>query len=192
MAQLGKDSQALQYFELARGRAEQLTHQDEDRLECRQALAHALFFLAKAHQARSRWEEARIAIRQALVEQKPLLERAGQSGEFRRQRSSSLALAAQIERGLGHWQDAAAAARERAALWPMAPDKLFEAAADMAKTARAAALAKADEESTRCAQWSLDILRQAHSAGLENVAALADGPDWEPVRRLPGFGDLAK
>jgi serine/threonine-protein kinase len=189
MADLGEDRDALRYFELARGRAEQLTRHDEERLECRQALAYAHFCLARAHTARGRWKEARTAIRQALVEQRPLLERAGKGG-VPLQRSKSLALAAEIERALGDWQEAAAAARERAALWPGTADKLFEAAADLARTARAAASEKAPQESTRCAEWSLEILRRARNAGLKNIAMLLNGPDWEPVRSLPGFADL--
>ena len=192
MAHLGKDSQAVHYFELAHARAEQLTRQDAERAEFRQTLANVLFCLAKAHSAQGRSKEARAVIRQALVEQKPLLDSTGENGASRRQRSKSLALAAEIERTLGHWQDAAAAAGELAALWPRAPDKLLEAATDLARTARAAALAKALKESTRCAERSLEILRQARNAGLENVAMFLDGPHWEPVRRLPGFGDLAK
>src|SRR5262249_26785175 len=124
--------------------------------------------------------------------QKPLLDRAGQSDEYRRQRSSSLALAAETERALGHWQDAAASAREFASLWPKTPDKLLEAATDLAKTASAADRAKAIQESTRSAEWALKILRQARSAGFNNFAPLRDNPDWEVVRRLPGFVDLLK
>jgi serine/threonine protein kinase len=192
MSLVGKDLEALKYFELARSRAEKLVRQDDERLECRQSLAHALFFLAKAHKVKNRWDEARAAIRQALVVQKPLLDRAGQSEEYRRQRSSSLTLAAETERALGHWQEAAAAARELAALWPKMSDKLLEAATDLARTARAADKAKAVQESTRCAESALEILRQARSAGFSNFVALRNNPDWEVVRRLPGFAELAK
>jgi hypothetical protein len=192
LAHLGKDPEASKYFELARSRAEQLAHHDAERLECRQALAEVLCSIARMHTARSRWQEARPAIRQALDQHRLLLERDPRSGAFRGGWSKSLALAADIERALGRWSDAAAAARAQAALWPKTPDKLFAAAADLARTATAAAMAKAVSDSARCAESSLEILRQARAAGLQNIAALTDGPDWTPVRALPGFADLLK
>lgn len=69
---------------------------------------------------------------------------------------------------------------------------LLKAAADLARTAKAAARADATQESTRCAEWSLEVLRQARHAGLKNIPTQLDGPHWEPVRRLPGFAELVK
>ena len=132
------------------------------------------------------------SIRQALAQQKSLLERDSSNLDFRRQRSKCLALAAEIERALGHWPEAAAAARELAVLWPKSPDKLLAAAGDLAKTAKAAAATHAVEESTRCAEAALEVLRQARKAGLKNIASILADPDWAPVRALPGFAELGK
>jgi serine/threonine protein kinase/Tfp pilus assembly protein PilF len=190
-------STARKSFESARSLLEELVANCPDDVNFRSSLGGALNNLGMALEKSGRLEEALQVYQEGIEHQRCALDDAQDIGRFREFLSKQYGNYGQALRAAGRVDEAVEVALARKRLWPEDPERLFAVAAELALAARQMETAKSDRNPNRelarrqFADAAVATLQEAVDAGFDSFDLLRSNADFDAIRRLPKFRQLA-
>jgi serine/threonine protein kinase len=194
LKQRGEERKA---FEQARSLQEALVRTDPDHLDVRIDLGRTLQNLAFNLWVTNHNEAAREILHQAIASLRPALAKAPNVSSCRALLSVHLATLTEIDRGLGHHQEALRALGERLDLWPGHPEQLYRVSRDLARlgeTLEQLAMPSAEQCALRdrCFDQAMQVLGQAVAAGFQDVARALQEKSFQSLRKRPDFAHFTE